>query len=138
MIRYQSRTFFTYESDYDASLAQEQTVELTFNTHGDSDFFWQKFAMFALVEGTATSRTGDQLPAIYMSVTNQTTGRVCFNAPVPVPNISWYGQFLPRMTVWPRKSSILVRLTNFDIGPSGTTYSQLQLSFLGTKAFPRT
>ena len=136
-IAYESRTFFVYETDYDANLAPSDDVTLTFNTHGDSDFFWQKFAMFALVDGAATSRSGDQLPAIYMDVTNLTTGRTYQNTPVPVPNISWYGGFMDQMVVWPRKSTVQIFLQNFDIGPMGTTYSKLQLSFLGTKAFPK-
>ncbi len=142
MITYSSRTFFVYEADYDSNLAPLASVSFTFNTHGDSDFFWQKFAMFALVSGAATGKGADQLPAVYLTVTNQTTGRQYFSGPAPAngqvatPNVSGYQQFLPMMCVWPRKSSILVEMENFDIGPGGTTYSRLQLSFMGTKAFP--
>jgi hypothetical protein len=138
-IKYVSKTFFTYEVDYDANLAPLAVVNLTFNINGDSDFFWQKFAMFALVGGVATTRDLDQLPAISMAVTNTTTGRqyqVQGGGDPPAPNLSAYRQFLPLMTVWPRKSTILIHLHNFDAGPGMTTYSRLQLSFMGTKAFP--
>jgi hypothetical protein len=136
-MQYASKTFFVYETDYDASLGPSDDVTLNFNTHGDSDFFWQKFAMFALVDGEATVISENQVPAIYMSVTNVTSGRTLSNAPVSVPNVEGYLQFNPMITVWPRKSSIQVFLENFDIGPTGTTYSRLQLSFMGTKAFPK-
>jgi hypothetical protein len=117
-VKYSSRTFFTYETDYPLSLAPGDTVELPFNTHGDSDFFWQKFAAFSLISGTATTRTGDQLPALSMSILNQTTGRLFMQEPVALPNISSYLQFLPHMGFWPRKSSILVTLFNED--PAGS------------------
>ena len=133
-IKYSSRTFFTYEADFDGNIAPGATEQIVFNTHGDSDFFWQKFAAFALVTDSGTTRQTDQLPALYISVTNQTTGRSFQQKPVPIPNISWNGQFLPMVTVWPRKSSMLITLTNFQQG-GHTTYSMLQLSFLGTKAF---
>lgn len=136
-MQYSSKTLFVYETDYDASLGPSDTVTLNFNTHGDSDFFWQKFSMFALVDGEATSVSEDQVPAIYMTLTNITTGRTLSNAPVAVPNVSGYLQFDAAITVWPRKSSIQIFLQNFDIGPHGTTYSDLQLSFIGTKAFPK-
>jgi len=113
-IRYQSKTLFTYEADFPNALSPGASTEFSFNTHGDSDFFWMKLGAFALVDGAATSRTLDELPAVALKVTNQTTGRIYMNAPVPLPNFAYYGQFLPRMTVWPRKSSMLIELLNVD------------------------
>lgn len=133
-IQYSSRTFFTYETDYDSALAPGASVELVFNTHGDSDFFWQKFAAFALVADAGTSRSADQVPALLVTVTNETTGRSYSNVPMSVPNTASNGQFVPMMTVWPRKSTISVLVTNAN-GVGHTTYSEFQLSFLGTKAF---
>jgi hypothetical protein len=137
-MKYQSRTLFVYEADLLTSLGPLSTATLQFNVHGDSDFFWQKFACFALVSDTATTRSADQLPAVGIKILNQTTGRSYTKGYISMASLAWYGQFLPLMTVWPRKSSILVYLKNFDANIIiETTYSSLQLSFIGTKAFPK-
>lgn len=114
MAKYSSKTFFTYEADLMSGLAPGQVAQFAFNTHGDSDFFWQKFAAFALVDGNGTTRSADQLPAVSMNVLNQTTGRSYMNGPAAIPNIGGFLQFVPQMVVWPRKSSILLTLENVD------------------------
>jgi hypothetical protein len=147
-VNYSSKSLFVYEQDFPNGLAPGTTAQATFNTHGDSDFFWEKFAAFGLVTGSATTRSLDQLPAVTMSVTNQTTGRVYSNVPIALPNFAWYGDFMPQMVVWPKKSSILVELDNIDPGttisvpptggyfgaPPGTGLSSSSQGFFGYAA----
>lgn len=133
---YAARNFFTYESDNVANLAPAGSVNLTFNIAGDSDFFWTKFAAFALVGGVATVRDADQLPAVTMLLTNTTTGRQYSSSAVPLANMAGTAELpfiLPQITMWQRKSTIQIQLQNVG----NATYSALYLSFHGIKAFPQ-
>lgn len=132
--KYAAKTFFTYESDIVSALAPASPAVLTFNIAGDSDFFWTKFSAFALVGGAATTISTDNLPAVTMLLINTTTGRQYSSSAVPLPNMAGNGRFpfiLPQVTLWEKKSTIQVQLQNIG----NATYSNLQLSFLGIKAF---
>lgn len=137
---YMASQVFTYETDIPnttgtvTELAAGASAQLTFNVAGDSDFFWTKFAAFALVGGAATTRDADQLPAVTILLTNTTTGRQYSNNPVPLPNMAGNGQFpfiLPQVVLWQAFATIQVNLAN----EGNVTYSNLQLSFIGVKAF---
>lgn len=132
--RYGFRTFFSYEADIPVALNAAASQTLTFNIAGDSDFFWTKFEAFALVNGTATVRDADQLPAVTMLLTNTTTGRQYSSLPTPLPNVSGNGQLpfiLPQVTLWEAKSTISIQLANIG----NANYSNLMLTFSGIKAF---
>jgi hypothetical protein len=133
---YVASNFFVYECDLPAgvSLAAGGATQLTFNIAGDSDFFWTKFAAFALVGGAATTRTADQLPAVTALITNTTNSRQYSNAPVPLPNLAGTGVFpfiLPQVTKWQAFATIQIQLANIG----NEAYSNLCLSFHGIKAF---
>ncbi len=133
---YASRNFFVYESDTIATLNAATSANLTFNIAGDSDFFWTKFAAFALVGGAATTRANDLLPAITMLLVNTTTGRQYSSSAVPLANMAGTGSLpyiLPQITMWQRKSTIQVQLQNVG----NANYSNVYLSFQGIKAFPQ-
>jgi hypothetical protein len=132
---YASRNFFVYECDTLAALGPGLGANLTFNIAGDSDFFWTKFAAFALVGGVGTTRLNDQLAAVTLLIVNTTTGRQYSSTPSPIPNICGTGELpfiLPQITMWQRKSTIQVQLQNVG----NQTYSNVYLSFMGIKAFP--
>lgn len=132
--KYVARTFFTYESDIAAAMAPATPATLTFNIAGDSDFFWTKFTVFALVGGAGTTNSLIQVPAVTMLLINTTTGRQYSSTPVPLPNMAGDGKFpfiLPMVTLWEKKSTIQIQLQNVG----NQTYSNLYLSFLGIKAF---
>jgi len=132
---YASRNFFVYESDTLVALNAGLGANLTFNIAGDSDFFWTKFAAFALVGGAGTVRTLDQLPAVTMLLVNTTTGRQYSSSAVPLANMAGTGTLpfiLPQITMWQKKSTIQVQLQNVG----SLNYSNLFLSFMGIKAFP--
>lgn len=133
---YASRNFFVYESDTLVALNAGLGANLTFNIAGDSDFFWTKFAAFALVGGAGTVRTLDQLPAVTMLLVNTTTGRQYSSSAVPLANMAGTGTLpfiLPQITMWQKKSTIQVQLQNVG----SLNYSNLFLSFMGIKAFPQ-
>jgi hypothetical protein len=132
---YASRNFFIYECDTLAALAAGGAANLTFNIAGDSDFFWTKFAAFALVGGTSTLRNADQLASVTALIVNTTTGRQYSSSASPLPNFAGTGELpfiLPQITMWQRKSTIQVNLSNVG----SATYSNIYLSFMGIKAFP--
>ncbi len=134
--KYQSKVFYCYESDNVANLAAAAAVNLTFNIAGDSDFFWTKFCAFALVGGASTTYSAQQQPAATLLIVNTTTGRQYSSSAVPLPNFAGTAQFpfiLPQITLWEKKSTIQLQLTN--VGNS--TYSAIYLSFLGIKAFTK-
>jgi hypothetical protein len=135
--KYQARSFFTYESDITASLAAGSPAVLTFNIAGDSDFFWTKFAVFALVGGAATVDSENQIPAVTMLLINTTTGRQYSSSAVPLPNMAGSGQLpfiLPQIVLWKAKATIQIQLQN----EGNAAYSNLHLSFHGIKAFTDT
>jgi hypothetical protein len=128
---YTARNFFIYESDIIANLAGGASVTQSFNIAGDSDFFWTKFASYALVADTPP----DVVPAVSMLLTNTTTGRQYSSSATPLGNMSGNGRLpfiLPQITMWQRKSTIQIQLQNIG----NATYTNLCLSFLGIKAFP--
>lgn len=130
--QYTARTFFTYETDILVALNAGTTQNLTFNIAGDSDFFWTKFASYALINGAPTAPAA--VPAVTMLLINTTTGRQYSSAPTPLPNISGNGGLpfiLPQITLWQAKATIQVQLLN----EGNVNYSNLHLSFHGIKAF---
>jgi hypothetical protein len=139
--KYTASTFYIYEVDLPLTaggdttpLAAGASLPLTFQIAQDSDFFWTKLCAFALVADTATTRSADQLPAVTALIVNTTTGRQYSSNPVPLPNFAGNAQFpfiLPVMTLFQNKSVIQINLFN----EGDVDYSNLQLSFIGVKAF---
>jgi hypothetical protein len=145
-MRYSSKAFFVYQSDnfnlaiLGGGLASTATFD--FNTQGDSDFFWEKFAVLALAPDPSnppvpesTTRANDLVAGVTMTLTNTTTGRSLSNAPVPLPNIDGFLQFHPEPMIWPKRSTLQVTLTNEITFPSSGAFAIISLSFMGTKAF---
>jgi hypothetical protein len=135
---YVFRTFYTYEADtlaqYPNGLAAGASANLTFNIAKDSDFFWTKFGVLATVGGVGTTVSAEELPYINMTMINATNGRQYMNNPVPLPNMSGSGRLpfiLPVATLWEALTTIQITLQN--VGDDD--YSNVQLSFLGIKAF---
>lgn len=133
---YAARNYFVYEADIPAALNSGLGTDLTFNIAGDSDFFWTKFSVFALVGGAAPTNGAIQVPTVTMLLINTTTGRQYSSSATPLPNMAGSGQLpfiLPQITMWQRKSTIQIQLQNVG----NANYSNLYLSFHGIKAFPQ-
>jgi hypothetical protein len=143
MVRaYKSKSFFAYEQDDFNLLAEPGAVtNFTWNTHGDSDFFWEKFSVFAAPADPSaipvtSTRDGQYVPNIRMQLTNQTTGRQLSNVPIALANVDSFLQFNPVPMIWPKKSNLQIQLTCDGVFESGSAvWAIIQMSFLGTKAF---
>lgn len=138
---YLYRSFYNYETDtlanYPNGIAAGGTANMTFNIAKDSDFFWTKFNVFCSVGSDATIIDSEQYPSINMMLVNATNGRQYMNAPTPLASMSGSGRLpfiLPVATLWEALTTIQVTLQNIS---DNITYSNVQLSFLGIKAFLR-
>lgn len=133
------RSMYVYEADSlsvnPAGVAAAGQSILTFNIAKDSDFFWTKFGVFCSVGSDGTVITNEQYPSINMTLVNATNGRQYMNVPVPLASMSGSGRLpfiLPVPTLWEALTTIQITLQNVS---DNTTYSNIQLSFIGIKAF---
>ena len=142
--RYNFKSFFTYQSDnFNLGIlidTPSNQATFDFNTQGDSDFFWEKFAVLALPPDPSdlpesSTRSNDIVAGITMSLTNITTGRSLSNAPIPLANVDGYLQFQPVPMIWPKRSTLQVTLTNLSNFTGSGAFAIVSLSFHGTKAF---
>lgn len=138
---YVFRNFYNYEADtlpnYPAGLAPGAQANLTFNIAKDSDFFWTKFGVFASVGADGTTVSAEQLPSVNMMLVNAMNSRQYMTQPTPLASMSGSGRLpfiLPVPTLWDAMTTIQVTLQNVS---DNLTYSNIQLSFLGIKAFLR-
>jgi hypothetical protein len=138
---YVASIFYTYEADtltnYPSGIAPAGEAVLSFNIANDSDFFWSLFGTYVAIGSDGVETSTQPVPGINLMLVNTTTGRQYSNAPVPLANISGDGRLpfvLPVQTLWEKQSTIQVTLQNVT---DDTTYSNVQLSFIGVKAFTR-
>jgi len=138
---YVASVSYVYEVDtlpnYPAGLGPAAQALLSFNIANDSDFFWTLFGAYAAVDGAGVQVSTQPVPGVNILLVNSTTGRQYMSAPVPLANLSGDGRLpfvVPVATLWERQTTIQVTLTNVT---ADTTYSNIQLSFVGIKAFAR-
>lgn len=132
---YVAKMFYTYEADVTTALAPAASTTTTFNIDGDSDFFWMKTSMYAMVADDGTVINVEELPGVTLLITNTTNGRAYSSNPVPAPNMTGSGRLpfiLPQVTYWAEKTTIRVDVANIT---DNKTYSDLRISFHGIKAF---
>lgn len=133
---YQAKNEYAYSVSIAAALVNTASTSASFNVDGDSDFFWTKLTAFAMVGGPdGTVISLEEYPAVSVVITNTTTGRAYMNQPVALPSISGSGRLpfiLPMVTYFQNKSTISVDIAGLS---TGKTYSFLQISFIGIKAF---
>lgn len=133
---YRAKNEFTYVAQISSSLVNTASTSASFNIDGDSDFFWTKLNAFAMVGGPdAPEVATEELPAVSIVITNNTTGRQYMNNAVALPSISGSGRLpfiLPMMTYFQAKATITIDLAGLS---TNTTYTYLQIAFIGIKAF---
>jgi|SRR6185436_9699472 len=132
---YLKKDFFTYPTFVaeNTTLAGNASTTSTFNVDGDSDFFWTKFAYFAMDNDGAFVAS----PLVDIVVTDTTSGRDLMSSQVPLTSIGGTGQLpfiLPVERFIAAKSTI--KVSYYNVG--AVTLSRLRLSFIGIKAFKRT
>jgi len=137
--RYKGKSAFTYVVSTDVNLPNggppDYSTTLNFTTHGDSDFFWQKFGAYAIAENDESQILLCQITALSASITNITTGRSYSDNPIALSDIDSAMQWLPIENVWRKKTQIQIELENTDQQISGLIYLMSYMSFIGTKAF---
>lgn len=136
--RYSFRDFFTYTASLAAgsTLAPAGSTTLTFNIDGESDFFWDKASVFALVGGAATDYLTEEQPAVTLTIVDTNSQRPLQNVPTPVTNIFGTGLIpfiLPIQKVFLSKATVKLALQNVG----DRTYTRLDFSFVGIKAYLR-
>lgn len=138
---YVASFMFVYEVDtltnYPNGIAPAATANLSIQVANDSDFFWSLFNVYGVVDSAGVETSTEPLPGCTIQIQNSTTGRQYMSNPVPLPNLSGGGRLpfvLPIQTLWEKQSVIQITLVNQT---TDTTYSNIQLSFIGIKAFTR-
>ncbi len=135
--RYQGQDCFTYAIGLPSgtTLAPAGSTTLTFNIDGESDFFWDKATVNAMVDSDATTYVADAKPAVYITIVDTISQRPMMNNPVPIGNLFGTGQLpfiLPIRKLFFSKGTVKITLQNFC---DNVTYSQLDLAFIGIKAY---
>lgn len=135
--RYEGQDFFTYAVGLasGSTLAPGLSTTLTFNIDGESDFFWDKATVTALVASDGTTYLNDIKPAVRITIVDTNSQRPINNNPTPVGNIFGTGQLpfiLPIRKLFFSKATVRLTLTNYS---DAVTYSELDFSFIGIKAY---
>lgn len=134
MSTYSGKMWFVYNIAITTALAAGSSTQGNFQVDKDSDFFWTKLSIHALVGGTSTDYSTVQAPDVSLTITNTSSGRNYSNNAVPALNIAGTANLpfiLPMETYLPAVSLINVQFANVG----SVTYSAINLSFIGYKAF---
>lgn len=135
--KYIYKDAFFYNTGIEDALAPAASTSSTFNIDGDSDFFATKLTVHAVSGGDATTYLASLLPEVNIIITDTTSGRSLMNEQVPLANLAGSAQLpfiLPIMRLFVAKSTIKIDYYNVS---DNATYSALQLTFCGVKAFLR-
>lgn len=116
------------------ALAPAATAEGQIQIQADSAFRWISAAFYATIANAAFTRQTTPIPSVTIQITDNGSGRVLFNIPVPVPAVFGFGD-LPYILPVPRqfkeRSSVSFSVVNFD---AAVTYN-LRLVLHGAKLF---
>lgn len=128
--------YTVYELDF-RSLAVGATASQSIPIQADSAFKWTKACMFASIgafPGAAFTDATRPVPNATVQVQDTGSGRLLYNAPVPVSSVFGYGNLpfiLPVERVFAERSAITVTVTN----NSAADIYNLLLSLIGAKVF---
>ncbi len=132
---YSGKAWFIYNTGTPSSLAPAGSLQSSFQVDKDSDFFWTKLTVHAVSASDGTTVQNELLPEVNVIITNTSSGRAYMNEAVPLANFSGSGRLpfiLPMETYIPAMTQIQVQYLNVS---DQSTYSLLELSFIGYKAF---
>jgi len=127
------KAFYSYSVNF-AALASGQNDTASFNIEADSDFRLEEISYFADVAQAIQTDASRVIPLINLLITDTGSGRQFMNADQPIFNIAGSGErpfILPEAKLFPKRSTVLVKATNFS---AGTTYNTV-ISFIGTKIY---
>lgn len=134
---YSGLQFFTYTASLPAgtTLAPAGSTTLTFNLDGESDFFWDKGAYYVDIASAAFTDSTRPVAGLLITVTDTQSTQPLMNNPTPVPSVFGTGALpfvLPIRHIFYSKATVKLQLQNIT---AGATYSRVDLSFIGIKAF---
>lgn len=137
--RYSFRDAFTYTASLisGTTLAAANATTLTFNIDGESDFFWDKGTVYANVANAGTLYSTEELPGVLVTITDTNSQRQMMNNPTPVSNHFGTGKLpfiLPIRKLFQSKATVKLAIQNIT---TATTYTRLDFSFVGIKAYLR-
>lgn len=135
--RYEGQDYFTYAIGLatGVSLAPGNSTTLTFNIDGESDFFWDKASVMAMAASDGTTYANALKPSIYVTIVDTNSQRPVMNNPTPIANIFGTGELpfiLPIRKLFFSKATVKITLQNYS---DNSTYTQVDLSFIGIKAY---
>lgn len=132
---YSGKAWFIYNTGIPSSLTPSNSLQSSFQVDKDSDFFWTKLVVHAVSGSDGTTVQNELLPEVNVIITNTSSGRAYMNEAVPLANFAGSGRLpfvLPMETYIPAMTVIQVQYQNVS---DNSTYSLLELSFIGYKAF---
>lgn len=127
------KDFFSYELVY-AALANGETATQNIQIEVQSDFMWQKAAVYADIAGAAQTQSSQVMPLCTVLIQDSGSNRQFQNVASPLTNLFGFGYspfILPLPRVFGARSNIAVTLANIS---NAMTYN-IRLSFIGTKLF---
>lgn len=136
---YQGLQFFSYIISLPAgtTLAPAGSTTLTFNVDGESDFFWDKAAAYVDTGSDGTTQANQIVPGILITITDTQSTQPLQNNPQPVNSIFGTGPLpfiLPIRHRFSSKATVKCQIQNIT---DNQTYTRVDLSFIGIKAFLR-
>lgn len=134
---YSGLQFFTYTASLPAgtTLAPAGSTTLTFNLDGESDFFWDKGAYYVDIASAAFTDSTRPVAGLLITITDTQSTQPLMNNPTPVSSVFGTGELpfvLPIRHIFSSKATVKLQLQNIT---AGATYSRVDLSFIGIKAF---
>jgi hypothetical protein len=127
--------FFVYPVSFDSVAPGAQQIQ-SITLQADSHFKWTASSYAANIANAAFTSGDTPIPNVSLQIQDGGTGRILFNAPVPVPAIFGTGQLpfiLPIPRIFMARSAITFTLANYD---DTETYN-VQLALSGMKIFSR-
>lgn len=134
---YSGQQYYTYTASLAAgsTLAANGSITLTFNIDGQSDFFWDKAGAYVDVANDGTTEANALVPGISVTITDTNNNQPMMNNPTPMANIFGTGRLpfiLPIRYIFFSKGTVKIQLQNIT---DNTTYTRVDLSFIGIKAY---
>lgn len=134
---YSGLQYFTYTASLPAgaTLAPAASTTLTFNIDGESDFFWDKGQVYVDIANAGFTDSTRPVPGLLITITDTNSSQPLMNNPVPVPSVFGTGVLpfiLPIRHIFYSKATVKLQLQNIT---AGDTYTRVDISFSGIKAF---
>jgi len=127
--------FFVYQTPNVAALAAAGNAQAVIPFDTDSNFVWQKMAVFCDIAGAAQTDSTRVLPLVTVQITDSGNSQGFMNAAIPIPSIFGDGR-LPFVLPGPQAvrpgASFTFAFVNYS---AATAYANLRVALIGVKRF---